>query len=68
VSRQAVVKHLSVLERAGLVRGVRSGREVRFQLCPQPLDATARWMADLADAWDRRLDRIRVIAESDDSG
>jgi DNA-binding transcriptional ArsR family regulator len=64
VSRQAVVKHLAVLDRAGLVRGRRLGREVRYLLRPQPLDATARWMSDLAAEWDTRLRAIRRIAES----
>ncbi len=64
ISRQAVVKHLAVLEAAGLVCGGRVGREVRFVLQPQALDATARWMAALAADWDRRLAAIKRIAES----
>jgi DNA-binding transcriptional ArsR family regulator len=58
VSRQAIVKHLNVLERAGLVVGSRAGREVRYTLRSQPLDATARWMAGLAAEWDARLAEI----------
>ena len=65
VSRQAVVKHLAVLERAGLVSSRRSGREVRYAPRSQPLDATARWMAGLAAEWDARLATIKHIAESD---
>lgn len=64
ISRQAVVKHLAVLEAAGLVRGGQVGREVRFVVQPQALDATARWMAALAADWDRRLVAIRRLAES----
>jgi DNA-binding transcriptional ArsR family regulator len=64
VSRQAVVKHLTVLEQAGLVSGRRVGREVRYTLRPQSLDATARWMAGLAGEWDARLATIKRIAES----
>jgi DNA-binding transcriptional ArsR family regulator len=63
VSRQAVVKHLAVLEAAGLVTGGRVGREVRYAVRPAALDATARWMAALAADWDRRLARIKRIAE-----
>lgn len=63
VTRQAVVKHLTVLERAGLVEGRRSGREVRFGVRPERLTATARHLADVADAWDARLRRIKEIAE-----
>lgn len=64
VSRQAVVKHLAVLDAAGLVTGRRVGREVRFEVRSAPLDATARWMASLAADWDRRLARIKAVAEA----
>ncbi|HEY2950687.1 MAG TPA: metalloregulator ArsR/SmtB family transcription factor [Micromonosporaceae bacterium] len=64
VSRQAVVKHLAVLEAAGLVAGERVGREVRYSVRAPALDATARWMAGLAARWDRRLETIKRIAES----
>ncbi|MFC8452656.1 ArsR/SmtB family transcription factor [Kitasatospora sp. NPDC057223] len=64
VSRQAVVKHLAVLDAAGLVSGSRVGREVRFTVRPAALDATARWMAALATDWDRRLADIKHAAEA----
>ena len=64
VSRQAVVKHLQVLESVGLVEGIRVGREVLFALRAGSLDASARWLADLAAAWDRRLAGLKRAAES----
>ncbi|MEV2273491.1 ArsR/SmtB family transcription factor [Nonomuraea africana] len=64
ISRQAVVKHLAVLDAAGLVSGRRVGREVRYAVRPAALDATARWMAALAADWDRRLANIKRIAEA----
>lgn len=64
VSRQAVVKHLGVLDAAGLVSGSRVGREMRYAVRPAALDATARWMAALAADWDRRLATIKRIAEA----
>ncbi|MGC5039839.1 MULTISPECIES: ArsR/SmtB family transcription factor [unclassified Streptomyces] len=64
VSRQAVVKHLAVLDAAGLVTGGRVGREVRYAVRPEALDTTARWMASLAGEWDRRLARIKRVAEA----
>ncbi|CAL9347915.1 ArsR/SmtB family transcription factor [Streptomyces sp. NPDC057837] len=64
VSRQAVVKHLAVLDAAGLVTGGRVGREVRYAVRPAALDVTARWMASLASEWDRRLARIKRLAEA----
>jgi DNA-binding transcriptional ArsR family regulator len=63
VTRQAIVKHLAVLQEAGLVSSARAGREVRYMLRSQALDATARWMAGLAAQWDRRLAAIKHAAE-----
>ncbi len=63
VSRQAVVKHLGVLDAAGLVRRTRVGREIRYSVEPRRLDATARWMAGMAETWDRRLKAIKDAAE-----
>lgn len=68
VSRQAVVKHLAVLDAAGLVSGGRVGREVRYAVRPAALDATARWMAALAVDWDRRLAHIKRLAEEGETG
>ena len=67
VSRQAVVKHLAVLDRAGLVRGARRGREVRYTVRPDRLDATAGWLVGLAAEWDARLAAIKRLAETDQS-
>ncbi|MDI2125555.1 ArsR/SmtB family transcription factor [Yinghuangia seranimata] len=65
ISRQAVVKHLAVLDRADLVTGRQSGREVRYRVRPEGLEGTARWMNGLAAQWDRRLAAIKLLAESD---
>jgi DNA-binding transcriptional ArsR family regulator len=64
ISRQAVVKHLRVLEGAGLVEAHRTGREVVFAVRPDGLARTARWLDDIAAAWDRRLADLRSTAES----
>jgi DNA-binding transcriptional ArsR family regulator len=64
VSRQAVVKHLQVLESVGLVVGTRQGREVLYSLRAGSLDASARWLAELAAAWERRLARVKRAAEA----
>jgi DNA-binding transcriptional ArsR family regulator len=63
VSRQAIVKHLGVLERAGLVTGRRAGREMRYSVRAEALDATARWMTAAARRWDDRLAAIKKLAE-----
>ena len=65
VSRQAVVKHLAILDRAGLVAGRRQGREVRYAVRPDRLDDAARWLAARAAEWDTRLARLKTLAESD---
>ena len=65
VTRPAVVKHLAVLDRAGLVEGRRRGREVRYTVRPERLDSAARWMAGIAEEWDARLAAIKRLAEAE---
>jgi DNA-binding transcriptional ArsR family regulator len=64
VTRQAVAKHLVVLNRVGLVTGERRGREVRYAIRPERLDDAAEAMARVAAQWDRRLARIKRLAEA----
>jgi DNA-binding transcriptional ArsR family regulator len=63
-SRQAVAKHLAVLERAGLVSRRKQGREVLYQVQTDRLDQATRAMAELAAQWDRRLAAIKRLAEA----
>jgi len=63
VTRQAVERHLKVLERAGLVESSRTGREVLFIVRRHELDRSAKWMTNLADQWDRRLAAVKAKAE-----
>lgn len=65
VSRQAIVKHLGILDRAGLVAGHREGREARYRVIPERLGITARWMDRVAAAWDTRLSAIKRLAEEE---
>lgn len=65
VSRQAVAKHLLVLEQAGLVGGWRDGRQVLYQVEPGPLEAASRYLAGLASVWDRRLSGLKRLAETE---
>jgi ArsR family transcriptional regulator, cadmium/lead-responsive transcriptional repressor len=64
VTRQAVTKHLSVLHRVGLVEGRKRGREVRYAVRPQKVDAASRLLAQVAAEWDARLSSIKRIAEA----
>jgi DNA-binding transcriptional ArsR family regulator len=63
-SRQAVSKHLVVLERAGLISRRKQGREVLYQVQAPRLDEATRVMAELAAQWDRRLGAIKRLAEA----
>ncbi|MEO6470236.1 MAG: metalloregulator ArsR/SmtB family transcription factor [Aeromicrobium sp.] len=64
VSRPAVLKHLVVLDHAGLVSSRKVGREVLYSPRSERLQATARRMAELATAWDTRLAALKKLAES----
>jgi DNA-binding transcriptional ArsR family regulator len=59
-----VSKHLAVFTRVGLVEGEKSGREMRYRLNVERLDRAAQSLGQLAAAWDRRLLRIKQIAET----
>lgn len=62
-TRQAVSKHLLVLERAGLIGRRKQGREVLFRVRADRLDQATRAIAEVARQWDRRLDTIKRLAE-----
>lgn len=64
VTRQAVAKHLAVLERTGLVRAVPAGREVRYGVNPEQFARAVAQLAEVGQAWDGRLRRIKAIAEA----
>lgn len=63
-TRQAVSKHLGVLEEAGLVSRRKQGRDVLFRVESARLDEAARAIAEQARSWDQRLDAIKRQAES----
>ncbi len=63
-TRQAVIKHLAVLEQAALVTRRRVGREVLFRVDPDRLDEAALVLARVAQEWERRLVAIKAIAEA----
>ena len=62
VTRQAVAKHLAVLEGAGLVAPRRHGRERRYEAIPAPLAEAGAWLARAGAAWDDRLARLAAVA------
>ena len=68
LTRQAVTKHLRVLEQAGVVRSLRRGRESLFSLRPESI-AAARGYLDLVSAqWDQTLSRLKSFVEEFEDG
>ena len=66
MTRQAVTKHLDILENAGLIAREVRGRQRLHRLVAQPLEAIDAWLAPYAAAWDERLARLRQHLEDDD--
>lgn len=64
ITRQAVTKHLVVLDRVGLVRSTPSGRERRYTVDETQLARAVAQLTSVGAAWDRRLRRIKQIAEA----
>jgi DNA-binding transcriptional ArsR family regulator len=63
VSRQAVAKHLAVLDRAGLVRAIEHGRERRYRIDAAQFARAVAQLRAVSDAWDARLGRLKRLAE-----
>jgi DNA-binding transcriptional ArsR family regulator len=65
MSRQAVTKHLRVLESAGLVRGETAGRECLFELEPRPLEDVRDYLDLVSKEWDKALTRLKKFVETE---
>ena len=63
LTRQAVTKHLRVLEEAGVVRSVRVGRESLFELEPRPIADVRDYLDEVARQWDDALARLKAHVE-----
>jgi DNA-binding transcriptional ArsR family regulator len=64
VTRQAVAKHLGVLDRVGLVHATPAGRERRYRVDDAQLARAVAQLAGVGATWDARLQRIKRIAEA----
>ena len=64
MTRQAVTKHLRVLERAGLVRCSHAGRERRFAFRPEPVEEMRNYLEFVSAKWDEALGRLKTFVES----
>ncbi|BDI33165.1 transcriptional regulator [Capsulimonas corticalis] len=63
ITRQAVTKHLRVLESAGIVHGVRAGRETLFKFNPEPMVEVKEYLDQVARQWDQALFRLKSFVE-----
>jgi len=63
MTRQAITKHLRVLERARIVHGVRAGRESLFALDPKPMEELREYLSLVSEQWDRSLARLKLYVE-----
>lgn len=63
LTRQAVTKHLRVLEQAGIVQSSRIGRESRFSYVPRPVEDARSYLAAVSDQWEDALGRLRSFVE-----
>lgn len=60
ITRQAVTKHLRILEAAGLVSSTRKGRESRYRLEPGAIESARRYLDRASAQWDDAVDRLRA--------
>src|ERR1700674_3405981 len=63
VTRQAITKHLRVMQEAGLARSARHGRESVWQLDPRCLEDARRYLEMISKQWDDALGRLRQFVE-----
>jgi DNA-binding transcriptional ArsR family regulator len=63
LTRQAITKHLHVLEGAGLVRSLKVGRESRFAYQAEPIDEARAYLERVSAQWDGAIERLRAFVE-----
>ena len=63
LTRQAITKHLRVLENVGILRCVRKGRESHFQFNPQPMEGIREYLDSVSQQWDQALSRLKSFVE-----
>ena len=65
VTRQAITKHLTVLETVGLVTKIKDGRESLYELDPKPLESLQEYLKVIAAQWDKSLHSLKAFVEED---
>jgi DNA-binding transcriptional ArsR family regulator len=68
MSRQAVARHLTALAKAGLVTGLRRGKEVRYGFNPEPLVEAESWLVDRGARWERTLEGLARHLDTSEAG
>ena len=63
----AVMKHLDVLDEAGLIVRSKSGRTVTVTLAPEPMEEAMNWLRRYERFWSPRLDRLAAYAEAEEA-
>lgn len=63
LTRQAITKHLRVLESVGIVHSVRSGRESLYEFNPRPIEGIREYLDFVSEQWDRTLSRLKSFVE-----
>jgi DNA-binding transcriptional ArsR family regulator len=63
LTRQAITKHLRVLENAGIVHSLRAGRESLFERDPKPMEEIRDYLDFVSEQWDQALARLKSFVE-----
>ncbi len=63
LTRQAITKHLRVLESVGIVRSLHRGRERLFEFDPKPIEETKKYLDFVSEQWDQALTRLKSFVE-----
>ena len=66
ISRQAIAKHLRVMEEAGLVKAETVGRECLYQFEPKALDEAQNYLVLVSSQWEQALGRLKAFVEKED--
>ena len=67
ITRQAILKHLTILAEAGLVTVRQKGRDKQYTLTPEPLGEVEQWVKAISISWEARLLRLKVFLETEET-
>lgn len=65
ITRPGIIKHLNILEEAGLVTVHQQGRDKRYMLTPEPLTELEKWIQEVTLTWNTNLQRLKALLEND---